>query len=209
MPTQNVKTKRAIYGFFSAVILWSIVCFIVWFLSARILNIPLIWLAKWILGYLSDGVIDNVTMHLIGDGAQKFINQQLIIHTNIPPIGTQPVYSPTSPLIYGYGLALFSAMTFATPKDEEKKWRDIAIAYIVFLFVQLFGISNKAFIDFVWHAPPAISDYFPLLKAHQDILGASYQIATLVLPPVTPLVLWISFNTAYMEQLVGHRLIVK
>lgn len=200
--------KRSIYRFFGEVLVWLVVCFIAWFLSARILNIPLIWLSEWFLGLISNGVIDDVTMRS-GGSAYKIINQQFIIHTKIPPPGAQPVIAATMPLIYGYGLALFAAMTLATPKDESKKWRDIGIAYVVFLFVQLFGIMNKTFMDLVFYAPKSISSYFPLVEQHIDILGTSYQISTLVLPPLTPLILWILFNANHMEKLVGHKLIRK
>lgn len=199
--------KRSIYRFFIEVLAWSVVCFTVWFLAARILNIPLVWLTEWVLGAVSNGVIDDVSMRSLG-GDYQAVNQQFIIHTNIPPPppGKVPVYTAAMPLIYGYGLAMFAAMTLATPKAEGKKWRDVGIAYVVFLFVQLFGIANKVFMDFAYHSPPAISDYFPLLHSHLDILGASYQMATLLLPPTVPLILWILLNTAYMEKLVGRKL---
>ncbi len=202
----SVIKKRSIYRFFAEVLFWLIICFIVWFLSAKLLNIPLIWLSEWVLGLISNGVIDDVTMRSVG-GAYQVVNQQFVIHTNIPPPGEQPVFAVAMPLIYGYGLAMFAAMTLATPKPENKKWRDIGIAYVVFLFVQLFGIMNKTFMDLVFHAPPEISNYFPLVQAHLDILGTSYQISTLVMPPTVPLILWILFNAPYMETLIGHKLV--
>lgn len=204
-PKDSIK-RRSIYRFFGEVLLWLVICFVAWFLSARILNIPLIWLSEWFLGMITNGVIDDVTMRY-GGSAYKIINQQFIIHTNIPPPGEHPVIAATMPLIYGYGLALFAAMTLATPKDEGKKWRDIGIAYLVFLFVQLFGIANKTFMDLVFYAPDSISQYFPLVEQYIDVLGTSYQISTLVLPPLTPLILWILLNTEFMEKLVGHKLI--
>lgn len=206
--TEKTIKKRSIYRFFGEVLIWLVICFIAWFLSARILNIPLIWLSEWFLGLITNGVIDDVTMRA-GGSAYKIVNQQFIIHTTVPPPGEHPVIAATMPLIYGYGLALFAAMTLATPKDEGKKWRDIGIAYVVFLFVQLFGITNKAFMDLVFYAPQSISSHFPLVEQHINILGTSYQISTLVLPPLTPLILWILFNANYMERLVGHKLIRK
>lgn len=199
------KTKRNIYRFFGEVLVWLVVCFIAWFLSARLLNIPLIWLSEWVLGWITGGLVDDVSMR--SGEAYKIINQQFIIHTNIPPPGPQPVFAATTPLIYGYGLALFAAMTLATPKGENRKWLEIGIAYVVFLFVQLFGIANKMYMQLVFYAPPEISNYFPWVSNHIDLLGTSYQIATLVLPPVMPLILWILFNTAYMEKLIGHKMI--
>ncbi len=196
--------KRNIYRFFLEVLMWLVICFIAWFLSAKILNIPLIWLSEWFLGLITNGVVDNVSMR--SGEAYKIVNQQFIIHTNIPPPGDQPVFSATMPLIYGYGLALFAAMTLATPKNENRKWIEIGIAYVVFLWVQLFGIMNKMFMDLVFYAPPEISKYFPWVERHIDLLGTSYQISTLVLPPVMPLILWILFNSEFMEKLIGHKL---
>lgn len=203
--TKHHTQKKSIYRFFGEVLLWLVVCFIAWFLSAKILNIPLIWLSEWLLGLITNGVVDDVTMRYGGE-AYKVINQQFVIHTNIPPPGEHPVFAVTQPLIYGYGLALFAAMTLATPKDESKKWRDIGIAYVIFLFVQLFGMMNKMYMDLVFYAPEAISKYFPWVSNHIDLLGTSYQISTIVLPPLTPLILWILFNANYMEKLVGHKL---
>ncbi len=197
-------SKRGIYRFFLEVLMWLVICFIAWFLSAKILNIPLIWLSEWFLGLITNGVVDDVSMR--SGEAYKIVNQQFIIHTNIPPPGDQPVFSATMPLIYGYGLALFAAMTLATPKNENRKWIEIGIAYVVFLWVQLFGIMNKMFMDLVFYAPPEISKYFPWVERHIDLLGTSYQISTLVLPPVMPLILWILFNGEFMEKLIGHKL---
>lgn len=207
MNTQVSKksSRRSIYRFFCEVLIWLVVCFVVWFLSARLLNIPLIWLSEWFLGWITGGVVDDVSMR--SGEAYKIINQQFIIYTNIPPPGEQPVFAATMPLIYGYGLALFTAMTLATPKDENRKWLEISIAYVVFLFVQLFGIMNQMFMQLVFYAPPEISRYFPWVENHIDLLGTSYQISTLVLPPVMPLILWILFNTTYMEKLVGHKMV--
>lgn len=206
LSTQGSKVR--IYRFFGEVFLWLIICFIAWFLSARILNIPLVWLADFILSWLSDGIFTNVYLNF-SEGEFKLINQQLVLNTNIPPPGELPVFVPTRPLIYGYGFAAFTALTIATPKEERKKWREIGIAYVVFLFVQLFGVSCEALMALVYNSTPEISGYFPLVAAHLDVLGLSYQVATLVLPPVTPLVLWIMFNTAFMEQLVGRKLSAK
>lgn len=204
----NTKTpaRKSIYRFFVEVLVWLVICFIAWFVLAKILNIPLLWLSEWFLGWITGGVVDDVSMRYSHNAAYKVVNQQFVMHTNIPPPGQHPVLSSAMPLIYGYGLALFAAMTLATPKPEGKKWREIGIAYIVFLFVQLFGIMNKMFMDLVFYAPKPISKYFPWVEQNIDLLGTSYQISTLVLPPLTPLILWILFNTAYMEQLVGHKL---
>lgn len=204
---KQYKEKRSIYRFFAEVLVWLVICFTAWFLAARLLNIPLIWLSEWFLGWITGGIVDDVSMR--SGEAYKIINQQFIIHTNIPPPGPQPVFAATMPLIYGYGLVLFAAMTLATPKDENRKWREIAIAYVVFLFVQLFGIMNQMYMQLVFYAPPEINQYFPWVLNHIDLLGTSYQIATLVLPPVMPLILWILFNTAYMEKLIGHKMVTR
>ncbi|MPV85775.1 exosortase H-associated membrane protein [Ostreibacterium oceani] len=205
MSNANQPTKN-IYRFFAETLMWSIICFVAWFVCARVLNIPLIWLSEWVLGFLSQGTITDVKMHYSATEGFRVINQQFQIMTSIPPPGDQPVFAATTPLIYGYGLALFAALTLATNKDEGKKWREIGIAYLVFLVVQLIGISTQALMQLVYFSPPAISSHFPLVSEYLNVLGVSYQIATLLLPPVTPLVLWILFNVAYIEQLVGRKI---
>lgn len=200
--------KIRIYRFFGEVFLWLIICFIAWFLTARILNIPLVWLTDFVLSWLSNDTFTNAYLHF-SEGEFKLINQQLIINTNIPPPGEQPVFAPTRPLLYGYGFAVFSALTIATPKPESRKWKEIGVAYVVFLFVQLFGVSCEALMLLVYNSTPEISGHFPLIKNYLDVLGLSSQLATLVLPPVTPLALWIMFNTEFMEKLVGKKLPVK
>lgn len=201
---QQKKQKRSIYRFFLEVLAWLIICFISWFLLAKILNIPLIWLSEWFFGWITGDVVNDVSMH--GGATYGVINQQFVIHTNIPPPDEHPVFTVARPLIYGYGLAVFAAMTLATPKDEGRKWAEIGVAYIVFLFVQLFGMMNKMYMDLVFFAPESISQYFPWVEGRIDLLVASYQISTLVLPPVMPLILWILFNVSYMETLIGYKM---
>lgn len=84
------QDKIRIYRFFGEVFLWLIVCFIAWFLTARILNIPLVWLSDFILGWLSDDTFTKAYLHF-SEGEFKLINQQLVLETNIPPPGDQPV----------------------------------------------------------------------------------------------------------------------
>ncbi len=203
------KANKNIYRYFAEVFFCLIFCLSAWFLTAKILNIPLVWLTDITLSFLSGGTFTDVEMYYSNTEGFKLINQQFILSTNIPPPGDFPVNAITNPLIYGYGLAVFAALTLATPKNEARKWKEIGIAYIIFLFIQLIGISIKALMQFIFYSPESIKAHFPLIASHTDILGISYQISTLVLPPVTPLILWIFFNTSFIEQLIGHKLPTK
>lgn len=207
-PLSKPTSTAQIYKFFGQVMFWLVLCFLAWFLCARILNLPLVWLSKWFFAWFTDGVIYNVKMHDTGAVFQNIINQQFKLETIIPPPveGGQPVFGVARPLIYGYGLAVFAALTLATPKEEGVKWRDIGIAYVIFMFVQLLGIACEAFMQLVFYSPPAISNYFPRIENNTDLLGLLYQLATLLFPPVTPVMLWIFLNTEFIESLVGKKL---
>ncbi len=181
--------------FFLHALLWLPLLFGIWYYMAIVVTWPVTWLTDLLLprllpetfaaveqsGYHLD-IISLVT--LPGEAAQG----ELLIRIN--------------PLMYGYGVPLFTALLFATPEgDEGEKWSRWLIALAILLLVQAFGVSMEAIKVLLFDTGPEISSQVAISGWSLEAVALGYQLGYLILPPVAPIALWVGFHRRYLEQL--------
>jgi hypothetical protein len=176
-----------IHKFFIRILLWIPICFAVWYFVSILLTIPLAIIVHkimtWSLPHLIEAVRQNGN-HLI---VFTSLNTD-IINDKEAIIGD--VIFKLNPLIYGYSFPFYSALLLATPINESKKFKYWLIAISILLLIQSFGVSANIFKDIAF-LNAAAKAKLGLPEWGHDVIVLAYQFGYLILPSVTPIVIWI------------------
>jgi hypothetical protein len=182
--------------FFLRVVLWMPVLFLVWFYMAIVMAWPITWLANLSLPTLLPGFITGVDQ----DGYMIDVVTRFQTGAQAGQIGE--IIVSVNPLMYGYGVPLFTALLLATPEgDEGDKWFRWLIAIAILLVVQTFGVSMDAMKTITFGLGPEYASQIALEQWQMELLALGYQLGYLVLPAVAPIALWIGFHRRYIDQL--------
>jgi len=186
--------------FFIKTLFWLPVAFAVWYYMAIILSQPAALLTKYILSFLMPEVIDKIWLN------GYLIEIQTNIHPTLQSGASQAAlagYLSTSvnPLIYGYCMPLFTALILASPGEEGKKWANWIIGMGVLVLTQSWGISFDIFKQFIFQMGIEVKSQFQLASWQVDAVAICYQLGYLILPAVTPLVLWVAQHQDFISEL--------
>lgn len=186
--------------FFLAALLWLPMAFFLWFYFASVMA----WPAAQLLGPLLVAVLPEVFT-----GAEQF-QFAIEVQTRLVTISEGRVgllELRINPMIYGYGLPLLAGLTMATPLSGWRRASNIGIGFIVITAIMLWG----SFWQVIKHlrfglGPQGLEALEGTIFINEALVGLCYQFGYLILPPVTPIALWIWLNRRYVERLVGVEL---
>jgi hypothetical protein len=173
----------------------------VWFLFAQAVVQPVLYLAKFILTTWMPDVF-------VGVQTNKYVFEWIttlpVDAATIAAAGGKAVGATvdTNPMIYGYGLPILAGLVLATPLTTKNRLKQIAIAAVVVWLVQTNGVVWEAIKHVGLEGGPT---GFSLITGHgvtPNMLAFLYQLAYLILTPLTPILLWIVMNRNFIEQLL-------
>ena len=176
-------------------ILWLIVLLPLWYVLARWFAAPAIWLAgavmklsfSWVDGWHQDGV--TAVLHTLVQVRMKGPQGDML--GELAPEVSYPTY--------GYGLVLLWAMLLAS--RTERWWLKGLIGSVLLVPVQAWGIGFQWLRDVVLLSGPYGAAYLKYSPLAQNAVAYGYQFGFLMLPPVTPIVLWLAFNKRFVAAL--------
>ncbi|MEJ2404272.1 MAG: hypothetical protein P8171_08285 [Candidatus Thiodiazotropha sp.] len=184
------------------VVFWLLLCLFVWYALAPAISWPLAVLEDLLLGLLFSQQIEAV----------ELLGSQLDVVTRIPlpaevlsqyPAGmVGDLVVSINPLIYSYGLPLFSALVLATPGGESMKWRQWLIGLPLLLCGQLWGVTMDILKTLLFSFGPETAAHFSMGPLQREALALGYQLGSLILPSVLPLAIWIVLNREFLQTLV-------
>lgn len=167
----------------------------VWFAFAGTMVTPVLWLSKVVLlNWMPEVFVDivrnqhafNVLSSLV---AQTEPGKQLVVDFLI------------NPMIYGYGLPVIAGLALATPNNTATRARQIVIGAVVIWIVQLNGV--------IWDVLQYVNSTLEggalaMAKHHLSptFIALMYQFGYLILPPLTPVVLWALMNRKFINDLI-------
>ncbi len=167
----------------------------VWFAFAGVMVTPVLWLSKAVLlSWMPEIFVDiqrnqhafNVLSSLV---AQTEPGKQLVVDFMI------------NPMIYGYGLPVIAGLALATPNSIGTRWRQIAIGAVVIWLVQLNGVVW----DVLQYVNTGLDGGTAAIAKHHlspTFLALMYQFGYLILPPLTPVLLWALMNRKFIDNLI-------
>jgi hypothetical protein len=180
------------------ILLWLPVTFAIWYLTAAWHLAPVAWLAHHLLQFWLPEAVADLRLH----GAQ------LLLITRFGEVGGQLVANPppgenlgflTNPLSYSYSLPLFAALALATPLPG--RWRRLAIGLGVLLSIELASMLATQTKTLVFETGGAFVAQQQWGAHARDAAALAYQLGSLLLPMVMPLVVWMAGHGSYLARL--------
>lgn len=180
------------------VLLWLPVTFAVWYLTAAWHLAPVAWLADHLLQFWLPEAVADLSLR----------QTELLLITRFGEVGGQLVANPppgenlgflTNPLSYSYSLPLFAALTLATPLPGRA--RRLAIGLGVLLLIELFSMLATQVKTLVFATGGAFVAQQQWEAHARDAVALAYQLGSLLLPMVMPLVVWMAGHGSYLARL--------
>lgn len=113
-------------------------------------------------------------------------------------LGKAELVVEADPSRYGYGLPLYLALLIAA---RTKRFLACALAgYVLLLFPQALALTMTLLRDIVAHAGDAAK--LGVAQWQIEAIAFGYQISTLLLPTLLPVVLWFWFDRAFLAAVV-------
>ncbi|MGV6827476.1 MAG: exosortase H-associated membrane protein [bacterium] len=193
--------KNQVKQFFLKILIWLPVCFFGWYYMAPTIMLPM--------AYLSDLFMTGVFPNAIA--AIESTGYELDIVTQFDPPGNRAAAVPAGQtgqlvftingLLYGYGIPLFTALVLSSPGSEKIKWFRWSIGILVLILTQVWGICFDVLKTLAFQTGPEIRTQLGFSRVQIESIGLGYQFGYLILPAVTPLVLWIGFHRDFIASL--------
>jgi len=176
----------SVKGFLLKILIWLPLTFVLWYFLTPAIVYLVALLTKVVLSFVAGHAVINVeqhehVMHIITsftkDAASKE-NLTFVIDV----------------MKYAYGLALFPAMVLATSKPWKDKFQDFYLGILVIFLIILWGVSFDTMQTLVFKLGMDIGRTMGTTPFTRELIALGYQMGYLILPAVTPIILWFTMN---------------
>jgi len=198
-------------------VLWLPLAFVAWFWFAPLWVWPAVLLAKQVLLGHWGALFASVTLggEVLDDAGRVVARAGYLVSLGTRVMVTVPasaagpggvgVLEPTlNPMVYAYSLPLFAGLAMATPLPALRRALQLALALAVIVLCQAFGIVTESLKTLAFDAGAEGAAAIARAGLDPNTIALGYQFASLILPAVVPVALWIAFNRDFIEQLVGR-----
>ena len=111
--------------------------------------------------------------------------------------GAGNVQINVNPRLYTWSAALYLALALASRSD----WSNIPLALALLLPLQVWGVAFSFLMQVGISADVAVTAQVGLKGLAREGVALAYQLGTLILPPLSPVVLWAAFDKRLLPQL--------
>lgn len=182
-------------GFILRALLWLPACFAVWYLSAPWHASLAGLLARLVLGVYHDGLVTAIEQ----PGLNLAFVTNLVVH---PVPGQDAILVPeVNPLLYTYGLPFFAALMLAT---RSRVWM-LAAGACALLPFQAWGIAFDFLVQVGMKLGPEVATQAGVTGWQREAVAIGYQLGTLILPSLVPVLLWAAFNRPFIANVLKRR----
>ncbi|MDG4597609.1 MAG: hypothetical protein P9F75_18300 [Candidatus Contendobacter sp.] len=193
---------RPIDRFLLRTLLWLAPMFMLWYVLAPLLLMPVVGWTHFALSHLfphaiaaveqQGPAVDVITRFTVaaptGGSAPAGARGQLIFTINA--------------LKYAYGWPLLLALTLAAPTMLSEKLYRAVMGGLLLLPVPVWGIACEALKVLVFDMDPAIADQMGATPLTRELLALAYQLGYLILPAVTPILIWAALHRDFLGELL-------
>lgn len=177
--------------------LWLPICFAGWYFFSILSIIPLALVLDTLMTWLVPNLI----------GAIEVAGNQLLITTQLTAPHPDPskdllglIFFETQPLEYGYCVPLYTALVLASPGEDGRKLFLWLVGMTILFVVQLFGVATGITKILAFHIGGAAREQLVFSREH---LALAYQFGYLILPPISPILLWLVQFRSFLSDLTG------
>ncbi|HCB13492.1 MAG TPA: hypothetical protein DEP36_08005 [Gammaproteobacteria bacterium] len=194
--------RRPIDRFLIATVLWLAPAFTVWYLLASVLLMPI---AGWVQVVLTQGfgyaIVAVEQQGTMVDIVTRFVMAAPTTGAAPPNAQGQLVFSINA-LKYAYGLPLLVALTLAAPTAIGEKLYRVVMGSLLLLPVPVWGITCEALKVLVFQMGPGVAGQMGTTPFTRELLALAYQLGYLILPAMTPILLWAAFHRDFLRELL-------
>lgn len=185
-------------------VLWLPLSFFVWFYFAQVFVMPVAALSSSILqGWLPQVFTDmEQTRHIIEFITSLPVKPEMLVGLDTSQ-GTPAVVVEVNPMIYGYSIPVLSGLVMATPLTGTRRLLQIGAGVVILTLVQTFGAVFDALKSVTLQSGAEGVRLIAETGLSPNLIAFGYQFGYLVLPAITPVILWVMFNQAFIQLLVS------
>ena len=192
-------TPKPLHRFMFGVLIFFPLTFFLWYISATYHLAPI----TLITGKLISIIAPDALMWLRLDGHILVLASNFGHDSNgmivSPPIGDDILGFQLNPLIYSYSLPLLAALILATP--SARKLSNLLWGILLILPTEIFSMTFSVLKTLTFDVGAAFQAQQNLSPTGADLIALGYQVGTLLLPMVAPLIIWVALNRDFLSQL--------
>lgn len=200
-PPAETHSVGSIRSFMASVVVWLPIMFFCWYSLAVLLTLPLHLALDALLPWIFPQVVEVIEQngHLL-DVVTRFSLPATAGFS--PPAGQVGLLVFTvNPLVYGYGLPLYGALLLAAPGTEGEKWRNAMVGFLALYAVQFWGVFFEMLKTLLFGLGPEATAEMAFSALSLELVAWTYQFGYLILPTVSPLMLWLWLHRAFVASL--------
>lgn len=192
-------TLKPLSRFMLGVLVFFPLTFFLWYVSAPFHLAPITFLSGKLLSVLTPDAVmwlrlDGHTLVLASsfghDSAGAVVS---------PPPGDDVLGFQLNPLIYSYSLPLVAALMLATPGKD--KWLNLFWGGLLVIPAELFSMVFSVLKTLTFDVGKAFQVQQGFSQNTVDMIAMGYQVGTLLLPMIVPLIIWVALNRAFIVRL--------
>jgi len=193
MPTSSLTF------FILKVFLWLPVCYWIWHYTA--------YESTLVTAYLTEILLNTAFPLLITGIEQVNTHFDIIVNITLPAaqvpqgmVAELPI--SINPLIYSHGLPLGLSLILSSPFSPLKTAFNLTLYLFTSFPFQLFGICFEFMKTLFLQTPKELTNNTILAPWQLDSIAVSYQMGSLVLPTITPIIIWLFLYRDFIVQFV-------
>lgn len=184
-------------------VLWLPLSFFVWFYFAQLWVTPIASMASSVLQAWLPQIFTGVdqTQHVLSFITTLPVDPAQLAGMDLSQ-GRPAVVVDVNPMIYGYSIPVLVGLVMATPLSNGRRALQIVLGLLVLLAVQTFGTVFDALKSVGLQAGDEGARAIAEAAISPNLIAFCYQFGYLVLPAITPVILWVMFNQPFIQSLV-------
>lgn len=187
---------RPIQRFMLGVLVFLPISFALWYLAALVHLAPLTWATEQLLQW----TFPQAVLWLKLDGSTLVLASNFSTNASgvivSPPVSDDLLGFHLNPLIYTYSLPLLMALILATPSTN--KWQQLGWGGLLWLPIAGFSMFFSVLKVLSFEVGLAFQQQQALSPWMLEMIALAYQMGTLILPMIAPLVIWMALNRKFL-----------
>lgn len=178
-------------------LLWLPLCFAVWYLLASVLVWPVLVLSSFLLETLFPYAVETLEQQ------GYLFDVVTVFDTPAETAGGKvgQVVFTINALKYAYGVPLLLAMLLAVPERISHTVKSFVIGFGILILTQVWGVCFEILIALVFKLGPDIAEQMRTSTVGRELMALGYQLGYLILPAVTPLLIWLATQRRFIAEL--------
>ncbi|MCB1824370.1 MAG: hypothetical protein KDJ54_07265 [Candidatus Competibacteraceae bacterium] len=194
--------RRPIDRFLLRTLLWLAPMFVLWYVLAPLLLMPVAGWAHLVLSHLFPYAITAVEQQgTTVDIVTRFAVAAPADSSAPPGMRGQLVFTINA-LKYAYGLPMLLALTLAAPTAWGEKLYRTVMGGLLLLPIPLWGVACEALKTLVFDMDSTIALRMGTTPLSRELLALAYQLGYLILPAVAPILIWAALHRDFLGELV-------